>query len=85
MSLRRAHLLIRTVGNHVIQKAIEYIPMEDVRFITDAFHGRTFELACHPYGCRVIQRVLENPSQTRDLFLSELHPKMTTLILDQYG
>ena len=85
MFLHYANILIRAAGNHVIQKAIEYIPMEDVRFITDAFHGRTFELACHPYGCRVIQRVLENPSHTRDLFLNELHPTMTTLILDQYG
>jgi len=42
-------------GNHVIQKCIECIPQERIRFIISAFYGHVVELSMHPYGCRVIQ------------------------------
>lgn len=47
-------------GNHVIQKCIECIPQERIRFIISAFYGHVVELSMHPYGCRVIQ-VLYRP------------------------
>ena len=46
-------------GNHVIQKCIERVPPHLIQFIVDAFSGQVYALATHPYGCRVIQRILE--------------------------
>ena len=47
-------------GNHVIQKCIEKVPPKLIQFIVDAFAGQVYPLATHPYGCRVIQRILEH-------------------------
>ena len=43
-------------------------------------------LSTHPYGCRVIQRILEhcNPEQTNPI-LEELHDNIERLVQDQYG
>ena len=46
-------------GNHVIQKCIEKVPSHIIQFIVDAFQGQVYHSAIHPYGCRVIQRMLE--------------------------
>ena len=73
-------------GNHVIQKAIERVPAEHIRFIVDAFRGHTKKLAVHPYGCRVIQRMLEHcePTAKRQI-LTELHGCDANMFTDQYG
>lgn len=44
------------------------------------------ELACHPYGCRIVQRFLEycTTSQT-DCLLAQLLANTDHLLLDQYG
>lgn len=42
-------------GNHVIQKCIECIPYDGVRFMIISFFGQVKALSSHPYGCRVIQ------------------------------
>jgi hypothetical protein len=44
------------------------------------------ELSCDPYGCRVIQRILENvdPNQ-RTAVLTEVFATLESLIQDQYG
>ncbi|KAL1060847.1 hypothetical protein V6Z11_1Z065800 [Gossypium hirsutum] len=47
-------------GNHVIQKCIECVPQDRIQFIISAFYGQVVALSTHPYGCRVIQRVLEH-------------------------
>ena len=73
-------------GNHVVQKAIERVPAEHIQFIIGAFAGRVQESATHPYGCRVIQRMLEYCEEpTRIAVLQELHSCSTSLIVDQYG
>lgn len=43
-------------------------------------------LSTHPYGCRVIQRILEHctPEQTTPI-LDEMHAHVEQLIQDQYG
>lgn len=43
-------------------------------------------LSTHPYGCRVIQRILEHcsPEQIEPL-LAELHAEVKRLVTDQYG
>lgn len=48
--------------------------------------SQVFSLSTHPYGCRVIQRILEHclPEQTASI-LEELHQNTEQLIQDQYG
>lgn len=43
-------------------------------------------MSTHPYGCRVIQRILEHctPEQTAGV-LAELHENTERLVQDQYG
>lgn len=52
-------------GNHVIQKCIEKVPSHLIQFIIDSFMGQVYALATHPYGCRVIQRILEHCSEVQ--------------------
>jgi len=51
-------------GNHVVQKCVEVMSKggmdAHIQFIVDAFEGKCRDLAKHPYGCRVVQRVLEH-------------------------
>ena len=75
-------------GNHVIQKCIEQIGRESaqVRFIVDSFDGEVANLATHRYGCRVIQRVLENCRRDlADPVLNEILTESRSLMRDQYG
>ena len=74
-------------GNHVVQKCIETVEPSCLQFIIAAvFRGQVFSLSTHPYGCRVIQRILEHctPEQTGPV-LEELHSHTEALIQDQYG
>jgi len=47
---------------------------------------QVFNLSTHPYGCRIIQRILEHclPEQTSGL-LEEMHEHTERLLHDQYG
>ena len=47
---------------------------------------QVYPLSTHPYGCRVIQRILEHckPEQTAPI-LEELHQNTDQLLQDQYG
>mmetsp|Transcript_14444 Transcript_14444/g.21710 ORF Transcript_14444/g.21710 Transcript_14444/m.21710 type:complete len:846 (+) Transcript_14444:139-2676(+) len=87
-------------GNHVIQKCIEVVsrvakesPQEmtdylssRIQFIIQAFQGRVKELSMHPYGCRVVQRILEHCTNTQKApVLEELRQCCRELIQDQYG
>merc|ERR1712155_140692 len=44
------------------------------------------ELSCHPYGCRIVQRLLEHcsPAQ-REALLSQVLATTEQLLMDQYG
>ena len=45
-----------------------------------------YNLAIHPYGCRVIQRILEHcPHEQTSGILSQIHASIEVLIVDQYG
>ncbi|RCH90969.1 Pumilio 1, partial [Rhizopus azygosporus] len=37
-------------------------------FIIEAFHGQVYQLATHPYGCRVIQRMFEHCTEEQTCF-----------------
>lgn len=69
----------------VIQKIIERVPPDLLEFVT-VFQGNVYDLATHPYGCRVLQRCFEylHDSQTRPL-IDELHKYTTQLMQDQFG
>ncbi|CAH1774802.1 unnamed protein product, partial [Owenia fusiformis] len=74
-------------GNHVVQKCIECVEPVHLQFLIDAFQGQVvFTLSTHPYGCRVIQRILEHcsPEQTEPI-LAEMHDQTERLVQDQYG
>ncbi|PIN97127.1 hypothetical protein AB205_0074990, partial [Aquarana catesbeiana] len=68
-------------GNHVVQKCIECVQPQSLQFIIDAFKSQVFALSTHPYGCRVIQRILEHclPEQTLPI-LEELHQHTEQLV-----
>lgn len=77
-------------GNHVIQKVIERVNPERLQFIIDSFTKNgpetVVQLSMHPYGCRVIQRVLEHCTEEQKRpVLEALHANVRTLVLDQYG
>lgn len=87
-------------GNHVIQKCIEVVSRvakesqpelteylsSRIQFIIQAFSGRVRELSMHPYGCRVVQRILEHCTNTQKApVLDELRKCCRELIQDQYG
>ncbi|XP_021317862.1 pumilio homolog 1 [Sorghum bicolor] len=46
-------------ASHVIQKCVECLPPKHIQFIFRSFCGRAKALSIHPYGSRVIQRVIE--------------------------
>jgi hypothetical protein len=88
-------------GNHVIQKCIEVVSkaskeastpdMSDylssrIMFIINSFQGRVKELSSHPYGCRVVQRILEHcSSPQKAIILEELRKCCSELVQDCYG
>jgi len=47
-------------GNHVIQKCFEDIPIRKLQFIVDEVSKQVENLAFNAFGCRVIQKILQN-------------------------
>lgn len=86
-------------GNHVIQKCIEVVCMrlkhshpdspivdEHIDFIIRDVLVNAPALSCHPYGCRVLQRILEHCNEDRKyLILDEVMKSHRKLLDDQYG
>lgn len=87
-------------GNHVIQKCIEVVCRvakeatldvaeylnSRIQFIIMSFQGRVRELSMHPYGCRVVQRILEHCTNAQKAnLLEELRLCCIELVQDQYG
>ncbi|XP_071724756.1 pumilio homolog 6, chloroplastic-like [Rutidosis leptorrhynchoides] len=74
-------------GNHVIQKCIESVPAEKIGFIIAAFRGQVAILSVHPYGCRVVQRVLEHCTDELQcqFIVDEILESVCSLAQDQYG
>jgi len=73
-------------GNHVIQKCIERVPAHLIQFVVEAFTGQILHLSTHPYGCRVIQRLLEHCTEgQRNAVLHEILAATEELCKNQYG
>lgn len=59
---------------------------EQIDFVVDDVLGNTASLSCHPYGCRVLQRILEHCVETKKTAaLDEISKCHKTLLDDQYG
>ncbi|CAN5976629.1 unnamed protein product, partial [Sphagnum jensenii] len=74
-------------GNHVIQKCIECVPPDRIQCIISAFYNQVVVLSTHPYGCRVIQRVLEHcrVELKQQGIMEEILHSTCILAQDQYG
>eukprot|EP00924_Labyrinthula_sp_SR-Ha-C_P007199 maker-scaffold_8-snap-gene-12.52-mRNA-1 protein AED:0.00 eAED:0.00 QI:218/1/1/1/1/1/2/204/698 len=74
-------------GNHVVQKCIEQIrPISRLEFFFQNFEGQYRSMSKHPYGCRVVQRVLENsPLEVVVLVVKEILQDPKHMIKDQYA
>ncbi|KAE8676404.1 Pumilio-like protein 3 [Hibiscus syriacus] len=74
-------------GNHVIQKFIECVPEENIQFIVTTFFDQVVTFSAHPYGCRVIQRILEHckDPKTQNKVMDEILGSVSMLAQDQYG
>ena len=59
---------------------------EQLDFVVDDVLFNTASLSCHPYGCRVLQRVLEHCVEGKKIAaLDEIRKCHKTLLDDQYG
>jgi hypothetical protein len=47
-------------ANHVVQQIIEIMPVSHATFIVEELKGFGHEVARHPFGCRVLCRILEH-------------------------
>lgn len=73
-------------ANHVVQVAISRVPIEHIQFIVNTIVSSVQYWAIHNYGCRVVQRLLEQcVGGTKQKMLEDLHSCAATLIADQYG
>lgn len=72
----------RSRGEHVQANFFD----EQIDFIVDDVLGNVRSLSCHPYGCRVLQRILEHcPEPKKSDALDEIKKCHKTLLDDQYG
>jgi len=59
---------------------------EQIDFIVDDVLGNVASLSCHPYGCRVLQRILEHCVEAKkSKALDEISKCHRPLLDDQYG
>jgi pumilio RNA-binding family len=59
---------------------------EQIDFVLDDVLLKSTSLACHPYGCRVLQRILEHCTEDRKTaILDEIKRCHKALLDDQYG
>ncbi|EFJ40581.1 pumilio family protein, partial [Volvox carteri f. nagariensis] len=74
-------------GNHVIQKCIECVPTHRIAGLLDNFLMCVVPLSTHPFGCRIIQRILEHvrDQRRRAAVMADILGAAVQLTQDQYG
>jgi pumilio RNA-binding family len=75
-------------GNYVVQKILELGNGEQRLALFQCAKNKITELSLHTYGCRVIQKILEefkSNKQIQDEIISELKQQTLKLIEDQNG
>lgn len=69
-------------GNISLSKSMTH----RIQFIVDEVLGNVRQLCCHPYGCRVLQRMLEHCVESqKNATLDEIQRCHKALLDDQYG
>lgn len=69
----------------MVQKILERVDPDALVFV-GSFRGNVYDLATHPYGCRVLQRCFEYlPDFQSRALLDELHKYAPNLTQDQFG
>lgn len=72
----------RSAGDHARAEFLN----EQIDFIVDDVFRNVTSLSCHPYGCRVLQRILEHCTEPKkNRALDEIRKCHKTLLDDQYG
>lgn len=73
-------------ANYVLQKFIQIVPPENIQFIVTEVQDNALYIACHRFGCRILQRLLEHckASQTESL-INRILADATSLCRHQYG
>jgi hypothetical protein len=75
-------------GNHVLQRCIELMRPTAVNFILTELHQseKSSQLACHRYGCRVLERLIEHfPRDKLVVFLDDVVIEAKALCLNPFG
>ena len=58
-----AQLMGDLFGNYVVQKFFEFGSSAQVEILCEVLRGCVFELSLQTYGCRVVQKAIENLPQ----------------------
>jgi len=56
-------------ANHVLQICIERVPPQHIDFLLEYFKTHYLNMCKHPFGCRVMQRIIENSKTIDVLFI----------------
>jgi hypothetical protein len=75
-------------ANYVMQRAIELLPSASTDFIAEELLGDGRETARHPYGCRILCRILEHGSLNNTVqatLLDEILTDAAALCCHAYG
>ncbi|DAZ93606.1 TPA: hypothetical protein N0F65_003656 [Lagenidium giganteum] len=79
-------LCIDSNGNHVIQRALQYMKPEYNQFVFDAVSRECTTVGTHRHGCCVLQRCLDaaSPEQKRNV-IAQVEKQAMKLMQDPYG
>jgi hypothetical protein len=73
-------------GNHVVQRCLKAFPREETEFISHEIMTDLVGACSHPYGCCVMQLVLERCNEAElMLFVDKLHKDTIRLAQCPYG
>ncbi|XP_020170481.1 uncharacterized protein [Aegilops tauschii subsp. strangulata] len=74
-------------ANHAVQKCMECVQPQYIQFIYRRLCGKAKMLSTHPYGCHVVQKMLEfcKDPQIMDRFITEILDCVRELSVDPYG
>ncbi|KAF9487698.1 ARM repeat-containing protein [Pleurotus eryngii] len=86
LSLHVVVLIKDLNGNHIIQKCLNKLALEDNQFIYNAVAANCVEVATHRHGCCVLQRCIDHASESQHIQLvNEITFNALTLVQDPYG
>ncbi|TMW59011.1 hypothetical protein Poli38472_007156 [Pythium oligandrum] len=79
-------LCIDSNGNHVIQRALQFMKPEYNQFVFDAVCKECTTVGTHRHGCCVLQRCLDaaNDTQKREV-ITQVEKQAMKLMQDPYG